>query len=355
LTLLDAGAYGLVTVVAGSALPRTVRTAEQAALPASAAPSTKFYSAALADSLDGGQSVTVTSKATGSNTVTLHLRNQLNSQQTFGSAQLDFTGSPLPTNVSAPGWTTKKLSLTRFQVVSAPSGNQVAPGSFIPVTITLPATAPGTTKLSTEVRQSNDFKGTNNDFTLVTPPYQPLVINTLGSCTSTCTPTTAPSPINKVTADLTITASEPFAYIARFTLDRLSCDTIPFGPTVTPEPFQVDTQTTVPTPISKRLVLTFPKALANLVPDNGTPHHPVCAGGDAPFPGSDPTTQAQRDAGTATHPHEGLLLNCSDPAYVTQADDAGILPMCVSSRARSAGKLVVTVLVQETTVDPRIW
>ncbi len=99
-------------------------------------------------------------------------------------------------------------------------------------------------------------------------------------------------------------------------------------------------------------MLTFPKALANLVPNNGTPHHPVCAGGDYPFPGSS-------TVGAITHPYEGLLLNCSDPAYRSAVDDSrdpdAFLPMCVKSRARSAGKLVVTVLIEESTVDPRIW
>jgi hypothetical protein len=87
------------------------------------------------------------------------------------------------------------------------------------------------------------------------------------------------------------------------------------------------------------------------VPNNGTPLHPVCAGGDFPFPGSSPV-------GAITHPHEGLLLNCSDPDYAAQvaaADPAAFLPMCVQSRARSAGNLVVTVSIASTSVDPRIW
>jgi hypothetical protein len=103
-------------------------------------------------------------------------------------------------------------------------------------------------------------------------------------------------------------------------------------------------------------VLTVPKALANLVPNNGTPNHPVCAGGDFPFPGSSSTEGL--DPGTFTHPFEGLLLNCSDPAYVqavAEADPDAFLPMCVSSRARNAGKLIVTISIQATTVDPRVW
>ena len=325
-----------------------------AALPASAAPTTKNYSAALGGGVNGGQQVTVPTGTTA-NAVTLVLTNQPDSQQSFGSAQLDFTGSPLPTGVSAPGWTSTPASTipngVRFRLISSPTGTSVAPGASIPVTITMPATA-GATELRTQVKQSNDFRGINNDFTLVPLPTQPLTIVTAGPsstpCAGTCTPTFT-SNLDGVRADLTVTSPSSFTYIAGFTPDRLRCDTIPFGPTVTPEPFRVDTVST--SPVAKTIVLTFPKALANLVPDNGTPRHPVCAGADVPFPGSSPV-------GVITHPHEGLLLDCSDPAYVAAvaaADPAAFLPMCVASRSRSAGKLVVTVSIAATTVDPRVW
>jgi hypothetical protein len=329
-----------------------------AALPATAAPTTKKYSASFVGGVNG--QVTITSGEP--KTVSLRLTNQQDSQQSFGSAEMDFSGSPLPSavSVSRTGWTVVPLTpepVTSYRLVSSPTSAAVPPGDFLEVVITMPGT-PGTTGVVTRVRQSNDFKGTNNNFTLVNTP--PLTIVTAPASTScegeadqpgvTCTPEFT-STINKVTADLTITSSAPFTYIARFTTDRLSCDTIPFGPTVKPEPFQMDSTST--SPVSKTLVLTFPKALANLVPNNGTPHHPVCAGGDAPFPGSDSTQGFP--PGTFTHPFEGLLLNCSDPDYVSEADDPGILPMCVQSRARNAGKLIVTVLVESTTVDPRVW
>jgi hypothetical protein len=332
------------------------------ALPASAAPTTKKYSASFSvGSTTGLQSVTVPSKATGNNTVTLLLSNRQDSQQTFGSAQLEFTGSPLPSAISAPGWKTQAAvpipNGVRFVVISSPSGKPVAPGGSLPVSITVPGKA-GTTELETEVKQSNDFKGMNNDFTLVDSPTQPLTIITVGSCAGTCSPVTDPSPINKVTANLTITASAPFTFIAGFTLDRLSCDEIPFGPFdeltntgIRPEPFQVDTTSSAP--LSKTLVLTFPKALANLVPDNGTPHHPVCAGADTAFPGSESTEGFP--PGTFTHPFEGLLLDCNDPTYIGAVGNPAVLPMCVSSRARNAGKLVVTISIAQTTFDPRIW
>lgn len=336
-----------------------------AVAPATAAPITKKYSAELTGGVNDGQQVTVPSSTTP-NAVPLVLSNLPESQQSFGSAELDFTGSPLPTTVSAPGWTTQKLALAggvRFRVVSVPSANPVPPGASLTVTITMPGTTAGTTELETRVKQSNDFRGTNNEFTLVPPPTQPLEIVTQPAgtpCPGTCTPAFT-SDINKVTADLTVTSSSAFTYIARFTTDRMSCDEIPFGrfdedanTGVRPEPFQMDSTST--SPVSKTLVLTFPRALSNLVPDNGTPHHPVCAGGDAFFPGSQSTEGFP--PGTFTHPFEGLLLNCSDPAYVQAVDDAGpepFLPMCVKSRARNAGKLVVTVLVESTTVDPRVW
>jgi hypothetical protein len=334
-----------------------------AALPATAAPTFKNYSHSLAFGAVTGQSVTVPSGV--SSDVRLLLTNQPDSQQSFASAQVDFAGLSLPTavTVSRPGWTVQQLAAPSgalYQVVNSGSLNPVRPGTSLEVTIRMPGTPqappPGTT-VTTRIRQSNDFNGTNNDFTLVSTAPKTLQIVTAGPtstpCAGTCTPAFTSS-INKVTADLTVTSAEAFTFIAGFTLDRLSCDTIPFGPTVRPEPFQVDTQSA--SPVSKTLKLTFPKALANLVPNNGTPLHPVCAGGDFPFPGSEKTEGFP--PGTFTHPFEGLLLNCSDPDYAAEkaaADPAAFLPMCVQSRARSAGNLVVTVLIESTSVDPRIW
>jgi hypothetical protein len=328
-----------------------------AVLPASAAPSTKNYSHSLAFGTVTGPSVTVPTGV--SSQVRLLLTNQPDSQQSFASAQVDFAGLSLPTavTVSRPGWTVQKLAVptgARYLVVNSGSMNPVRPGETLEVTVTMPGTpqtSAGTT-VTTLVKQSNDFKGTNNDFTLVKTAPASLKIITAGPtgtpCAGTCTPTFT-SNLNGVLANLTVTSSSSFTYIAGFTPNRLRCDTIPFGPTVTPEPFQVDTVST--SPVSKTIKLTFPKALANLVPDNGTPHHPVCAGADVPFPGSS-------TVGVITHPHEGLLLNCSDPAYtsaVAAADPAAFLPMCVSARSRSAGKLIVTVSIAATTVDPRVW
>jgi hypothetical protein len=334
-----------------------------AALPANAVPTTKNYSAAFVGGVNG--QVTVPSGQT--TTVTLRLTNQQASQQSFASAQLDFTGSPLPTKVEVfrSGWSVQPLTpvpVTSYRVVSTPTSTAVPPGAFVDVVITMPGTQ-GTTGLATRVKQSNDFKGTNNDFTLVNSP--PLTIVTAPASTActgepglpqvTCTPDDISS-INKVTADLTITSAAPFTFTAGFTTDPLSCENIPFGPGVEAEPYLMDSVSTAP--VTKTLVLTFPKALANLVPNNGTAIHPVCAGADLPFPGSSPTTQAQRDAGLATYPFEGLLLNCSDRPYIDQVNGAPagtILPMCVGSRARNAGNLIVTVLVQSSTVDPRVW
>ncbi len=325
-----------------------------AALPASAAPTTKNYSASLSDGTTSGPSVTVPSGGQ----VGVVLKNLDTSQQAFGSAQLDFTDGPSPSAVTAPtGWTVRMATLTngvRYQVVSLTSANPVPPNGSLTVAVTMPADLAGTTRVTTRVKQSNDFNGTNNDFTLTpanSPPLQ-IVTQSAGTpCPSSCTPTFT-STVNGVRADLTVTGQQAFTYTAGFTTTRLSCDTIPFGPTVTPEPFRVDTFST--DPVSKTLVLTFPKALANLVPNNGTPLHPVCAGGDFPFPGSD-------NVGTEAAPkHEGLLLNCSDPAYATAianlaATGNPYLPMCVSSRARNAGNLIVTIKVESTTFDPRFW
>jgi len=334
--------------------------------PVSAATSTKKYSAVLSGGVKGGQELSVPTKATGNNTVTLVLTNQQDSQQAFGSAQLDFVGPPLPgfivpptpsgllpVQVSRTGWTVQEVVKgTRYRLVNSGTLNPVPPGTSLSVTITLPGT-PGTTELRTQVRQSNDFRGTNNDFTLTSSPEQPLKIFTVGSCGGgTCTEPTFISTENKIRADLTLSASAPFTFTAGFTTAGLSCDKIPFGDKVPIEPFQVATDRS--TEVSKTLVLTFPKALANLVPNNGTALHPVCAGADVRFPGSDPV---------GVQPNfEGLLLNCNDPVYVDQVrafntgvDPHPLLPMCVSARARNAGNLIITITVEPTLFDPRFW
>jgi hypothetical protein len=328
-----------------------------AALPASAAPSTKNYSASL--SLGGATGVQKVFVPGGvSSDVLLVLTNREDSQQAFGSAEVTFAKGSLPSavSVSRPGWTVQPLVVSsgaRYRLVNS-GMNPVPAGASLEVTVTMPGAPTGTTDVTTRVKQSNDFNGTNNDFTLVGTPTQPLQIVTDSPCAGSCTPPAFTSEVNGVRADLTVTSSSAVAFTAGFTTDRLSCDTIPFGTTVKPEPFQVATDRSAA--VSKTIVLTFPKALANLVPNNGTPNHPVCAGGDFPFPGSSSTEGL--DPGTFTHPFEGLLLNCSDPAYVqavAEADPDAFLPMCVSSRARNAGKLIVTISIQTTTVDPRVW
>jgi hypothetical protein len=342
------------------------------ALPASAAPSTKNYSASLSfGDATGVQSVTVPVGV--SSDVRLLITNQPDSQQSFGSAQVDFAGLSLPSavSVSRPGWTVQKLTVpsgARYRALNSGVLNPVPAGASLEVKVTMPGTPqappPGTT-VTTQVKQSNDFKGTNNDFALIPSAPPSLQIVTAGQastpCPNTCTPNFT-SDVNGVRADLTVTSTTgtAFTYIAGFTENRLSCDTIPFGTTVKPEPFLVQTDKT--TPVSKNLVLTFPKALANLVPNNGTPLHPVCAGAEVAFPGSASTSG--RAPGTFTYPQEGLLLNCSDPAYIgpvtafnadPNPNKTPLLPMCVSSRARNAGNLIVTIRVESTRFDPRIW
>jgi hypothetical protein len=331
-----------------------------AALPASAAPTTKNYSASLAfGGATGVQTVTVPSGR--SSDVRLVLTNRADSRQSFSAAQLDFTGPSLPTKVSVarPGWTVQASTVAsgaRYRLIGTGKSAAVRPGHSLEVTVTMPGTPLGTTKVTTQVKQANKLHGTGNDFT-VDPATRVQRIVTDGPdgifCAGTCTPSFT-SVINEVRADLTVTSSSPFGYTAGFTTDPLSCDHIPFGPKVTPEPFQVSTDSSAP--VTKKLVLTFPKALADLVPKYKTSKHPVCAGGDHPFPGSKSTYG--RPEGSFTHPYEGLLLDCSSSAYakaVAAADPDAFLPMCVKSRSRYGGKLVVTISVAATTVDPRFW
>jgi hypothetical protein len=329
-----------------------------AVLPASAAPSTKNYSQTLTTTGAPGASVL----AVPGSLVTLTLRNELSSSQTFGSARVTVTNvvtdpaDPAMAKASvslATGWSVGAATVSGATVswllTSTGTTSAIVPGGSLSVVLQLsPAVAGSPTSVTTQVRQSNDFRGTNNDFALTTT--DPLSVTWSLSCADpTCLTSFAPSPINGVTADLTLTSAAPFTYVAGFTTARLSCNDIPFGGKVPAEPFQVKTDHTAS--VAKRLVLTFPKALANLVPNNGTPLFPVCAGGEARFPGS-----TAQPAGAA-YLFEGLLLNCDDPAYVaaTTGTDPAPLQMCVQSRARNAGNLIVTITVAAGTVDPMYW
>lgn len=109
--------------------------------------------------------------------ITVNLANLSNSNTSFGSAQLslpsgiafspapDSTVSPPTTPVVKlpPGWSASFPSATTMQLTSVKSGS-IAPGKAAAIVFTIAAPSSGTFPIGTEVKQSNDFSGTGNDF-----------------------------------------------------------------------------------------------------------------------------------------------------------------------------------------------
>ena len=115
--------------------------------------------------------------------------------QGFGSAQITIpsgwvvpalttlnTSFSFANPATARDWTGTKLNATTIQLVSSSSADLVPPGGSI--TFTFPATAPasGSSTWTTAVKQSNNFLGTGNDFTLKSGTPQPVV--TIGICSA---------------------------------------------------------------------------------------------------------------------------------------------------------------------------
>ena len=143
--------------------------------PAAATPATRLYTdsaspaAAVAGSTPTPVSVSLTNcRLCGSRTSTLP----------FGSAEVtlpaDATWEPLGVSTSAPGkaaaWTAAARPGTAGRTVvllrNSASGTSaaIAPGESVTLHLSLTAPTAGTLRLTTAVKQSNDFNGTGNDF-----------------------------------------------------------------------------------------------------------------------------------------------------------------------------------------------
>lgn len=128
---------------------------------AHAAPSTKNFTA----------NVHVTDATQSLTTFTVTLANDKKSNQTFGSANVAAPPGFLITAASTAraGWTATPDSSGTFVAVRSTS-NAVAPGDSIVVSVTVdPASTTGCTNAQwgVSIKQSNDFNGTNNFFTLL--------------------------------------------------------------------------------------------------------------------------------------------------------------------------------------------
>ena len=136
---------------------------------ASAAPSTKYYEASL-----NGQPTEDVPVLTPS-PVTVKLTNDLSSNQTFGSAQLTFpnlTSAELtaPATTVPSGWTAQFVQTTApavLELTSAGPGDAITPGHSLLITVQVHEPYIGSLVVTTQVKQSNDFLGNNNDFTLL--------------------------------------------------------------------------------------------------------------------------------------------------------------------------------------------
>ena len=138
---------------------------------AQAAPSTKYYTATVTPSPVAASSTAQQFSLTLTNCGAKAGPCPRASQQTLGSAniQVDPAFGTVQA-ASAPGW---NVSVDNDLIELRSSGIDLNPGSALTITVTAVAATPGTYTWTAEAKQSNDFSGTGNDFTLSSP--QPTV------------------------------------------------------------------------------------------------------------------------------------------------------------------------------------
>jgi len=132
---------------------------------ATATTQTKFYSANATWS-------TANAFVGVADTMTMTLGNEPTSTQTFGSAELTFTTVPssgiqvVQSSVPA-GWSAQVLHGTPGVVLlTSQKGSPISPGGSLTVQVNVTPTAAGTLTVGTDIKQSNNFSGTGNDFIL---------------------------------------------------------------------------------------------------------------------------------------------------------------------------------------------
>jgi hypothetical protein len=160
-------------VVLGALIAAVVAVAS-----AQAAPSKKNYTVQVA----------VTNDALSHQDFTVKITNDKSSNTTFGSANVvlptGFTAGTATTEQA--GWiptiVTDSSGTSTIQLRSDTSGHALVPGqsmtvlvhvtspSNLPITPTSPTGCGGTATWSSTAKQSNDYNGTNNWFTLISPP-----------------------------------------------------------------------------------------------------------------------------------------------------------------------------------------
>jgi hypothetical protein len=145
---------------------------------ATATTQTKFY-----DITTGSWSTPSPSFVGVADTDMVTLQNDASSTQTFGSAELTLTSTPASAvsvaQSSLPsGWSAKVLTSGTSAVVllTSQKGADIAPGSQLPVSITVTPVAAGVINVTSEVKQSNNFSGTGNDFILQSGTLDSLTV-----------------------------------------------------------------------------------------------------------------------------------------------------------------------------------
>jgi hypothetical protein len=183
-----------------------------------AAPSTKNYTATVR--------VTDATAATNAlNTFTVTLTNDKKSNQTFGSANVT-----LP-----PGFSATAASTDRTGWTATPAGNvvqlrstsnAVAANDNIVVSVTVDSATMagcGDAKWGVVIKQSNDFNGTNNLFSMLTvgSDLTPLGSFAFAPITS---PAPAPAPAGTVVPQILVNLSEPISITAKDTCGNGDAD-----------------------------------------------------------------------------------------------------------------------------------
>lgn len=326
----------VVLLTAGTALLLTLIGVSQPS--AGAATQTKFYDVNLS-----GPSV-----GTGiSTTLSVQVKNDQTSTQSFGSAEFNFGKLPTgtvsavtATNDGGAAWTAQPVSgASAVYLFTSTNSTAIAPTHSLNITFTIDPSTAGSIPIATEVKQSNNFSGTGNDFINLTGDPS---IHVYQSCNGSCTlNATSPLTGTKGTADINGPTTTPFLASAAFgARGDLSCDS---QVTTTPgDPLVVMTPGTA---ASGTVSMTFPKSVVNNLANNGTPLMQVCAGASYAFAtaGGGSALYVQQDG-----LYEGLLPDCPS-GYSTINPE-----LCVVSRSKNAANETIVIYVSNFE-DPSFW
>ncbi|MDA8394529.1 MAG: hypothetical protein M0T72_04670 [Candidatus Dormibacteraeota bacterium] len=177
------------------------------------------------------------------------------------------------------------------------------------------------------------------------------VVQSLVSCSGSVTCTADSQGSSGTTGIVAANSSGSFQLLSSFGLNEtLSCDSL--VATVTADPLVVTSYNlngSLDSSVSGTVTLTFPKAIVNSVPNNGTPLMPVCVGATQPFP-----TPLGSTNNPGPYPDQGLLYGCTDSAYLNSLK-SGELGICVASYAKIHGGAEQIVIDTTSLGDPMYW